>query len=127
MSTENNTIITLTIELPNEIKVTPSTGGRQMEAIVRMEYPCAKTLQQFLAVDLRRRCENLVRQDGAKQSVYNCVVQAGKLQRLHKALNVKEAVQAERFRVIDNLIASGMTREQALELVGCTEEDLPQP
>lgn len=125
-NTKNNTIMTLTIELPRQIEVSPTTGGKQMKATVHLEYPCADTLAKFLCFDLKRRAENMVRQDGARQDVYSCVVQGGKLQRMDKSSGVEAAVRTERFRVIDKLVESGMTREQALELVGCMEEDLPQ-
>lgn len=72
-----NTTITLTIELPNEIMVTPTTNGKQMKATVRMQYECEETLKRFLLFDLRRRAENMVRQDNARQDTYNCVVQGG--------------------------------------------------
>lgn len=125
MSTENNnTILTLTVELPTQLKVNPTTSGRQMEALVNIEYPCAKTLQQFLVFDIKRRCENMVRQDGASQDIYACVVQGGKLQRLGKASNVEAAKARERAKAVEALAASGITREQALKMLGYKEEDL---
>ena len=118
--------ITMTVALPSQIEVTPTTGGKQMKATVNIDYSCADTLAKFLLFDLKRRAENMVRQDGAQQSTYHCVVSGGKLTRTDKTSGVEVAVRTERFRVIEALVASGMTREQALELVGCTEEDLPR-
>lgn len=125
-TTNTTKTITMTFELPTEITVSPTTGGRQMRATVCMDYQCEETLAKFLLFDLRRRAENMVRQDGASQTTYNCVVSGGKLQRLHKTSATEAAIRTERFRVIEALVASGMTREAALELVGCNEEDLPQ-
>ena len=80
-STSNNAIMTLTIELPRQIEVAPTTGGKQMKATVHLEYPCADTLAKFLLFDLKRRAENMVRQDNASQTVYS-FVSGGKLQRV---------------------------------------------
>lgn len=121
MSTENNTIITLTLELPTEIKVTPSTSGRQMEATVHMEYPCADTLAKFLRFDLKRRAENMVRQDGASQTQYNCVVQGGKLQRTDKTSAIVAALRTERLNAVNALVVSGMQRDQAIKMLGYDE------
>lgn len=95
-----------------------------MEAVVQLEYPCAKTLQQFLVFDIKRRCENMVRQDNASQDLYMCSVQAGKLQRLGKASNVEAAKAKERTKAVEALVASGIERSQALKMLGYSEQDL---
>lgn len=117
-NTKETVTITLTVELPTRIEVSPSTGGKQMKAVVVMDYPCTDTLKRFLLFDLKRRAENMVRQDNASQSVYGCSVSGGKLQRIGKPLAIEEAKMQERLQAVEALVASGMDRKQAIKILG---------
>jgi hypothetical protein len=121
MNSSINKTITLTIALPSQIEVTPTTGGRQMKATVHIDYQCEDTLGRFLLFDIRRRAENMVRQDGASQTTYSCVVSGGKLQRMDKSSTMAAALRTERLNAVNALVASGMQRDEAVRLLGYDE------